>query len=120
VRHPLRERQRRLYSFAEFHDGIAFPEIGAVLSEFFGVIATLLPLAGNGHLLMLGALAQSFQTIPRSASMLPATTLAQVADWGGLVFRYGLLLSLPLLVAMMIAASSSCWAAGALASNSKS
>jgi hypothetical protein len=52
--------------------------------------------------------------------MLPATTLAQVADWDGLVFRYGLLLSLPLLVAMMIAASSSCWASGALASNRKS
>jgi flagellar biosynthetic protein FliR len=88
--------------FATFYDPQSAHN-SAVLSEFFGVIATLLLLAGNGHLLMLGALAQSFQTIPVSASMLPATTLAQVADWGGLVFRYGLLLSLPLVVAMMIA-----------------
>lgn len=88
--------------FATFYDPQSAATSG-MLSDFFGVITTLILLAGNGHLLMLGALAQSFQTMPVSASMLPASTIAQVADWGGMVFRYGLLLSLPLVVAMMIA-----------------
>jgi flagellar biosynthesis protein FliR len=34
---------------------------------------------------------------------LPASTLAQAAEWGSLVFRYGLLMSLPLVVAMLTA-----------------
>lgn len=88
--------------FASFYDPQSAGNT-AILSQFFGVITTLILLAGNGHLLMLGALTQSFQTIPISASMLSAGTLAQVADWGTLVFRYGLLMSLPLVVAMLIA-----------------
>jgi flagellar biosynthetic protein FliR len=88
--------------FASFYDPQSAGN-SAILSQFFGIIATLILLAGNGHLLMLGALTQSFQAIPISASMLPAGSLAQVAEWGSLVFRYGLLMSLPLLVAMLIA-----------------
>ena len=88
--------------FATFYDP-QNAKNSAILSQFFGVIAILVLLAGNGHLLMLGALTQSFQTIPVSASMLPAVSLAQVAEWGSLVFRYGLLMALPLVVAMLIA-----------------
>jgi flagellar biosynthesis protein FliR len=88
--------------FATFYDPQSANN-SAVLSDFFGVIVTLILLAGNGHLLMLGALAQSFQTIPVTASPLPADTLSHVAEWGSVVFRYGLLLALPLVVAMLIA-----------------
>jgi flagellar biosynthetic protein FliR len=88
--------------FANFYDPTSAKN-SAILSQFFGIIASLIFLAGNGHLLVLGALTQSFQTIPVTASMLPASSLAQAAEWGSLIFRYGLLMSLPLVVAMLIA-----------------
>jgi flagellar biosynthesis protein FliR len=88
--------------FASFYDTQSQGNT-AVLSSFFTVITTLIFLGGNGHLLMLGALTQSFQTMPVAATLLPVASLAQAAEWGTLVFRYGLLLALPLVVAMLVA-----------------
>jgi flagellar biosynthetic protein FliR len=88
--------------FASFYDPMSTGN-SAVLSQFFGIVTSLIFLAGNGHLMVLGALTQSFQTIPVSASMLSAASLAQVAEWGAMVFRYGLFMALPLIVAMLVA-----------------
>jgi flagellar biosynthetic protein FliR len=88
--------------FANFYDPTSSAN-SAVLSQFFGIVTTLIFLAGNGHLMVLGALTQSFQTIPVSATMLSAASLTQVAEWGALVFRYGLFMALPLIVAMLVA-----------------
>jgi flagellar biosynthetic protein FliR len=88
--------------FASFYDPMSTGN-SAVLSQFFGIVTTLIFLAGNGHLMVLGALTQSFQTIPVTATMLPAASLTQVAEWGALVFRYGLFMALPLIVAMLVA-----------------
>jgi flagellar biosynthetic protein FliR len=89
-------------SFAMFYD----PQNAAqtpVLSEFLGLIATLLYLAMNGHLLSLAALAESFTLVPVSATPFAAKSFAAVVAWAASLFSAGLLMSLPLVAALLIA-----------------
>jgi len=89
-------------SFAMFYD----PQNAAqtpVLSEFLGLIATLLYLAMNGHLLSLAALAESFNLVPVSATPFAAKGFAAVVAWAASLFSAGLLMSLPLVAALLIA-----------------
>lgn len=87
-------------SFATFvdpqHSGQS-PMLGTIL----GLIATLLFFAIDGHLLLLGALAESFVHAPVSAAPLPAAHWGALLAWGGELFRIGLHLALPVLAAML-------------------
>ncbi|MDD5328874.1 MAG: flagellar biosynthetic protein FliR [Sulfuricella sp.] len=73
-----------------------------VVGTFLGLIGTLTFLALNGHLLMLEVLARSFQTLPIMAQPFSATGWRALAGWGGEVFLAGLLLSLPVMAALLI------------------
>jgi flagellar biosynthetic protein FliR len=89
-------------SFAIFYD----PRNAAqtpVLSEFLGLLATLIFLAMNGHLLVLSVLAESFHLFP--IGTLPTSTkgFSTVLAWAATLFSAGLLLSLPLVAALLIA-----------------
>lgn len=86
--------------FASFYDPINATH-NPVISQLMGVIATLAFLALNVHLLMISALAESFQTLP-IGSMLPAQSFLGVANWGGSIFAYALQISLPILAALLI------------------
>lgn len=89
-------------SFAVFYD----PQNAAqtpVLSEFLGLITTLLFLAMNGHLLTLSVLAESFSLLPISATPLAAKGFGALVAWGATLFSTGLLLSMPLVAALLIA-----------------
>jgi flagellar biosynthetic protein FliR len=89
-------------SFAMFYD----PQNAAqtpVLSEFLGLLTTLLYLAMNGHLLSLSALAESFRLLPVSATPFAAKGFAVTVAWAGTLFSAGLLMSLPLVAALLIA-----------------
>ncbi len=72
-----------------------------ILGQFLGVMAMLLFLAFNGHLMVISALVESFNTLPIGAS-------AAFANWkalalaGGNIFSWGLLLSMPVLAALML------------------
>ena len=57
--------------FATFYDPQSASQT-PVISEFLGIIATLLFLAMNGHLLALSVLAESFHLLPVSASFFAA------------------------------------------------
>ena len=51
---------------------------------------------------MISLLSQSFSALPISAETLAATGFMTLASWGGEIFVAGLLLSLPLLAALLI------------------
>lgn len=90
-------------SFAIFYDPQNAAQT-AVLSEFLLLVATLLFLAMNGHLLTLSVLAESFHLLPITASPTIAETgLAAVLSWAAILFSMGLLLSLPVIAALLIA-----------------
>jgi flagellar biosynthesis protein FliR len=81
------------------------PQHGAdtpVLGQLFTIFGTLTYLAVNGHLVLIGALAMSFKTLPIGGANIDRNLLWSVALWGGRVFEAGLLVALPAVVALVI------------------
>jgi flagellar biosynthetic protein FliR len=88
--------------FATFFDPHAGGSTQA-MSRLLNAIATLAFLAFDGHLQVVSALIATFQSVPISANVLGAPGWRTLAEWGGSVFSAGLLLSLPVVVALLIA-----------------
>jgi flagellar biosynthetic protein FliR len=89
-------------SFAVFYD----PQNAGqtpVLSEFLGLLAMLIFLAMNGHLLTLQVLVESFRLLPITATPFGAGSFASMLAWSSVLFSAGLLLALPLITALLIA-----------------
>jgi flagellar biosynthetic protein FliR len=81
------------------------PQRGAnttVLGQLFMIMGILTYLAINGHLVLLGTLAQSFQTLPIGAAHIDKGFLLSVVLWGAHVFESGLLIALPAVIALVI------------------
>lgn len=89
-------------SFALFYDPQNAGQ-SAVLSEFLGLMATLIFLAMNGHLLTLAVLSESFQLLPVGTSPLSGQGFAAAVSWAAVLFSAGVLLSLPIVAALLIA-----------------
>lgn len=88
--------------FATFFDPVNSSQV-PVVSRFLGLLFSLVFLALNGHLLMIEALAESFRIFPVSAQVTSAAGWKILAEWGGEIFRSGLLLALPMIAALLIA-----------------
>lgn len=73
-----------------------------VLTEFLGLITSLIFLAMNGHLMILSVLAESFTLLPISATPPHAAGLATLLRWSSVIFASGLMLALPLITALLI------------------
>jgi flagellar biosynthetic protein FliR len=89
-------------SFAVFYD----PQNAGqtpVLSEFLGLLTTLVFLAMNGHLLILSVLAESFHLLPVSTTPIAGQGFAAVLTWAAVLFSAGVLLALPIVAALLIA-----------------
>lgn len=89
-------------SFAVFYD----PQNAGqtpVLSEFLGLLAMLIFLALNGHLLTLQVLVESFRLLPISATPFSPASFTSMLAWSSVLFSAGLLLALPLITALLIA-----------------
>lgn len=87
--------------FASMNDpqhGVSVP----VLSHFFTLFATLLFLALDGHLVLLGVLLHSFKTLPIAADGMALSSLWDLVLWGGWLFSGALLIALPATAAMLI------------------
>ena len=87
--------------FATFYD----PQNTAqtpVVSEFMGLLTLLIFMAINGHLMLIATLTHSFTVIPISATAPASGTWLNLANAGVVVFSSGLLLALPILVALLI------------------
>ena len=86
--------------FATLYDA-SIPGFIPVLGQFMGVIASLIFLAIDGHLLLLSGLIESFDALP-VAEQSAAPGLRALVEWTGVVFSYALKLSLPLMAALLI------------------
>ncbi|RKP45355.1 flagellar biosynthetic protein FliR [Pararobbsia silviterrae] len=73
-----------------------------VLSRLMNLVSILAFLSIDGHLQVLGTLLDSFYRIPISATPIAALGLHTVAAWGETIFSAGLLLSLPVIIALLI------------------
>lgn len=87
--------------FASFFDPLTQGRSSAV-SQFLALVATMAFLAVNGHLVLLEALAESFFTLPISATPISAGAPYEMARWGAKIFSAGLQLSLPIVAALLI------------------
>ncbi len=73
-----------------------------VLSEFLGLVALLVFVTMNGHLLMIATLTQSFSLLPIGAPLPASASWRNVAGAGAIIFTSGLALSLPIVLALLI------------------
>ncbi len=72
-----------------------------VLGMYLGLLATLVFFAIDGHLMLIGVLAESFHHAPISAEPVWGSRWTGLIAWGGELFRIGLHLALPVLCAML-------------------
>ena len=87
--------------FASFFDPLTSGRSSAV-SQFLTLIATMPFLAANAHLVLLQALAESFISLPISATPISVGAPLELARWGARIFSAGLQLSLPIVAALLI------------------
>jgi flagellar biosynthetic protein FliR len=88
-------------SFAQLADpvrGVGTPVIG----QFLMILATLLFLAMNGHLMLIETLADSFITMPVQEGAVDIHRLTSLLQWSGVVFSGGLRVALPVMVALLL------------------
>ncbi len=87
-------------SFASFFDpssGGSMPVIARILN----LLVTLLFLSFNGHLWLIDILAKSFTILPVSAAPLRATTFLTLAQNAGMIFKFGIMLGLPIITLLL-------------------
>jgi flagellar biosynthesis protein FliR len=87
--------------FASFFDPQANTSTPA-LSSWLNMMAMLAFLVFDGHLQMIAALIATFQSVPVTANVLGANGWMLIASYGATVLTSGLLLSLPVVVALLI------------------
>jgi len=74
----------------------------AVISEFLGMLALLVFMAINGHLMVIATLTQSFTLLPIGTATVASDSWLNIANAGGVIFSSGVLLALPVVVALLI------------------
>jgi flagellar biosynthetic protein FliR len=72
-----------------------------VVAEVIGVLALLMFMGIDGHLIVLSTLTQSFQALP-IGSMPGSSSWSNLANAGAIIFSSGLMLALPIIVALFI------------------
>lgn len=87
-------------NFAAFFDPMTAGQATAT-SRFFGTMIAWLFIVANGHLLVISALAMSFDAFPVGADPFAFLRAMQPQRWGAEVFAIGLWIALPL-VAMLL------------------
>lgn len=73
-----------------------------LVGSFLGVIAALIFLAVNGHLMLIAGVVESFNTLPIDPKLGSSPDFYALAHMGADVFRLGLHIALPVLATMLI------------------
>lgn len=73
-----------------------------VVSQFYVVMATLLFLVFNGHLMLIQTLAISFDKLPVDAGLFPRGGMFSFFDWMGYLLGEALKLALPVVAALLV------------------
>ncbi|SEK16933.1 flagellar biosynthetic protein FliR [Variovorax sp. OK605] len=87
-------------SFASFFDPMSHGST-MVVARLLNMLATLIFLSLDGHLLMVNALTESFQTLPIATAPLASGGWMFLVLTGGEIFSSGLMLALPLITALL-------------------
>jgi flagellar biosynthetic protein FliR len=74
---------------------------GTAVSRFFGIVVSWLFIIINGHLLLIGAVVQSFQVFPVGPEPFAFLQATQPQVWGAEVFKLGLWISLPVITMLL-------------------
>ena len=73
-----------------------------VVSEFIGVLALLVFLSINGHLMVIATVVESFRAIPIAVNTLGGASWRNMAEAGGVIFSSGVFIALPVVVTLMV------------------
>ena len=73
-----------------------------VVGQLLVVCATLVFLGLNGHLIIIGMVIKSFETLPIGSSIINVESFLILVQWSSTVFLGGLLIALPLMVGMLL------------------
>lgn len=87
--------------FAQMMDpanGVTVP----VISQLYSVMATLVFLALNGHLILIEVLVMSFEILPVSTTGIGPGGLWLLLSWAGWIFKGAMLIALPAVSAMLL------------------
>ncbi|MEE2820278.1 MAG: flagellar biosynthetic protein FliR [Pseudomonadota bacterium] len=80
------------------------PGIGTVplMSQFLLILGTLIFLGVGGHVLMIGILLRSFETFPVGVAFISEANFTALVEWSAMIFLGGMLMALPVLVALLL------------------
>jgi len=87
-------------NFASFFDPLANAQVSAV-ARFFGNIAMLLFVVINGHLMVLMAVAKSFDAFPVDGNFLQAVAQMRLHALGASLFASSLWIALPMIALLL-------------------
>ena len=73
-----------------------------VVSEFIGLLALLMFLSIDGHLMVISTLVQSFTFLPVKLLAISKASWLNIASAGGIIFSAGVMLALPAVTALLI------------------
>lgn len=79
------------------------PSVGNVpiLSQFLIILSTLIFVGTGGHAMLLGLVLESFRWLPIGQSLMNQDAYGLIVRWSSMIFLGGLLLSLPVMVALL-------------------
>lgn len=79
------------------------PSVGnvSILSQFLIVLSTLIFVGMGGHAMLLGLVLESFRWLPIGQSLMNQDAYGLIVRWSSMIFLGGLLLSLPVMVALL-------------------
>ena len=85
-------------SMVDPQNGVQVP----VVSQYFLILATLVFLLLNGHLLVVELLADSFRTMPVAVDGISRNSIHDLVAWASRMFAGGLLIALPAVAALLL------------------
>jgi flagellar biosynthetic protein FliR len=87
--------------FATFYDPQSSAEV-PVIGQFLNLLATLAFLSLNGHLMLISTLVDTFHAVPLEAAGTATGTWLLLAQWGGMIMRTAVMLSLPVIATLLV------------------
>lgn len=73
-----------------------------IIGQFYLLLATLLFVAIDGHLVMISVLAQSFNSMPIGTSGISNSSMWEIVIWTGTILKAAVLIALPAIVSLLI------------------
>lgn len=73
-----------------------------VVAQFYQILAMLAFLLGNGHLVLIQMVVDSFEVMPLATDVFGRAGLWGLLSWAGRIFSAGVLMALPVLISLLL------------------